>query len=291
MAFLSVLEQFLGRTGSGDSKALREYTRVFKVVVDSLLYDSRTILGAPGLPLLWDLYIGSDGIPDELGARLHKYTAEHAEDFAWVVTAHYTNQPKANTGRGRNGTQEAGDKNPLNRPTEISIDAVTFQQPIDFTPGGVAICSSTGERFDPAVSRDDSRRIYTFTRTVPIPSPIADTYKDVVNSDVWNGNPPGTAKIGTIKYVRADENGQTYWKETTPISVDFDGWDAKVMDVGTKWIDGANKPFPFIGMHGEQLTGTHGLNGEGGPLYPQGDGTPGACGTLVGGARHWRHIH
>jgi hypothetical protein len=284
MAILFVREQFLGREGSGDSKAQREYKRWWKVGVDSLLYDAYTILTAPGLPLLFSVYVGSDGVVDPLGARLHKYTSEHADDFVWHVTAHYSNQPRANTGRGRDGTEQAGDKNPLNRPTEISSDGVTFEKPIDFTPDGVAIVNSVGERFDPPVTRDDVRRTFLFVRVEAQPNPLADTYKDVVNSDTWLGRPPGTAKLGMIKEQRADENGQLFWKVSYPISVDLDGWDARTMDVGTKWLDAAGTSHQvFRDAYDHDISGQQPLNGEGRPLYPQGSAgsiAPGAASKL-----------
>lgn len=279
MSITSVLEQFLDRDGSGDEKAVREYKRVWKVVVDSLLTDSRTILGAPGLPNLFDLYVGSDGSVDELGATCRKLSARHMDDFVWEVTATYSNKTQQ---------KEKGDPNPLNRPIEISVDGVTFEKPIDYTPAGAPICSSTGERFDPAVTRDDSRRTFMFTRNEAQPNALANAYKDVTNSDTWLGYPPGTAKVGVMKEQRADENNIFYWKVSYPISIDLNGWDAHPIDEGTKWFDSTGtKHYIFTDAHSQPLSGAQPLNGEGGPLYPQGDPTagliaPGACSTLTG---------
>jgi hypothetical protein len=280
MAILFVREQFLNRDGDGSEKAERNYTRIWKVGVDSLLHDSRTILAAPTLPHLFDLYVGADGSVDELGATCRKLSARHIEDFVWEVTARYSNKTQQ---------AEKGNPNPLLRPVDISVDGVTFEKPIDFTPDGAPICSSTAERFDPAVTRDDSRRTYLFVRNEAEPSALANTYKDVTNSDTWNGNPPGTAKVSTIKETRVDENNFYYWKVSYPVSVDLDGWDAKVMDVGTKWFDSTGvKHFVFTDAHSQPLSGAQPLNGEGGPLLPQGDPVaglvaPGACSKLVSG--------
>jgi hypothetical protein len=278
MSILFVREQFLNRDGSGDDKSEREYTRIWKVGVDSLLHDSRTILAAPGIPARFDLYVGSDGVVDELGATCRKLTARHVEDFVWEVTAKYSNKTQQ---------AEKGNPNPLLRPVEISVDGTVFAKVIDFTPDGAPICSSTGERFDPGVTRDDTRRTFMFVRNEQGPSALANAYKDVTNSDTWNGNPPGTAKVGAIKETRVDENNFYFWKVSYPISVDLDGWDAKEIDVGTKWFDfsvnstGDSKS--FFDAHGNPLLGAQPLNGEAAPLYPQGVGgnlARGACGTL-----------
>jgi hypothetical protein len=279
MSIISVLEQIDGRTADADQYAERNYTRKWRVVCDSLEDSNLTAETAQGLPLLFDTYIGSDGLYDILGATLHKYTSECVEPFVFDVTAHYSNKTQQ---------KEKGDKNPLNRPTEISADGVTFQKAIDFTPAGVPVCSSTGERFDPPVTRDDSRRAYTYSRKeAQSPELVANVYKDVVNSDNWLGYPPGTAKVGVIKVARADENNQFYYKTTYPISIDLDGWDARPMDLGTKWLDFSDNPTGdqkgFFDAHGNPLSGSQPLNGEGGPLYPQGVGgniAQGACSLL-----------
>jgi hypothetical protein len=284
MAILFVREQFLNRDGDGSEKAERSYTRIWKVGVDSLLHDSRTILAAPTLPHLFDLYVGADGSVDELGATCRKLSARHIEDFVWEVTARYSNKTQQ---------AEKGNPNPLLRPVDISSDGVTFQKPIDFTPDGAPICSSTGERFDPAVTVDDSRRTYLFVRNEAEPSALANDYKDVTNSDTWLGYPPGTAKVGVIKETRVDENNFYYWKVSYPISVNLYGWDAKVMDVGTKWSDAwASTPtgqthYIFTDATNAPLSGPQPLNGEGGPLHMQGvpahPAAPGASSKLVSG--------
>src|SRR5215471_1753885 len=105
-----VREQFDGRQGTADQGALREYTRRWLVGVDSLAVDVITVTNAPGLPALYQAYVGADGSVDPFNATCRKITGRYEGDFVWEVLADYSNKTEAAT---------QGDPNPLTRLADI----------------------------------------------------------------------------------------------------------------------------------------------------------------------------
>jgi len=275
MGLVWVREQWNKRMGSGNERSVREYVRSWLVLRDSPLDDSFQVLASSGLPVLFTPYIGSDGVADTLGALLKKLEAhqpDRDQPFLWEVTANYGNVLDP----------VLGDPNPLDRPTEISLDYDRFQVPLTIDLFGAPVLNSVNEAFDPPVEKDDSRPTLTMTRNeLAAPDAIAAAYKDVCNSDAWFGQPSYMWKCGGIKYQRAYENDVLYWKVTYIFHLNPKSWDSRVLDRGTHWIgDDGVTPTRFRAADGSLLE-TSLLNGEGKPLGKVDSAHAGAVGVLT----------
>ncbi len=255
MAVLSILEQFLDRAVSFDEHAMREYTRKWRVVVSALTDDAITVTAAPGIPRMFDLYVGSDGGVDSLGAACRKIEATHVDDFVWEVFARYSN---------KTDQPALGDPDPLNRPAEIDVTTERFQRPMDVDANGLAVVNSSNEKFDPPVEKDDSRPTLRITRNESsAPYDKLRIFKDTVNFESFYGYTPLTVKVAAINYRRAFENGIYYWSVTYEFHVNPDTWLTKVLDQGTVTLNATGKPVAIVDVNGQRITTPQLLNGEG----------------------------
>ena len=206
MALVWIREKSHQRRGSADQKAVREYTRSWEVLRDSMVDDSYVVLTSPGLPDLFELYVGADGVPDDLGATCNKIVATNpdpANPFLWEVVATYSN---------RTDEPGLGDPYPLDRPAEIEWDFEPKARVLTYDLNGKAVVNSAGEKFDPPVEVNDDVLVLCIDRNEAAYNPnLAQQYKNAVNSDSFYGAAPGYVQCKPFKGKRHYENNIFYY--------------------------------------------------------------------------------
>jgi hypothetical protein len=256
MAVVECHEIWQGRGSSEDQKAKRQYTRVFRVLVDDVTTSSLTVREAVQINR-FQAFVDSDGRSDPLGAFASDIKAVQQEDpFEWLVTVEYSN---------RTDQPQLGNENPTQRVPEVTWDTEQFQQAIDKDLAGKPLVNSAGEKFDPPVAVDDCRPLLKVLRYEEVFVPaIAILYKDAVNSDNWNGFVPGQVKSKMPTAVRQYENGVFYYAVTYIFHIRPEGWLRLLLDVGRNTLDPiTDDPVLITDKYGQPLSVPSLLNGDG----------------------------
>jgi hypothetical protein len=227
---LSVNEIWDGRQGSVDTKNVRNYTRTFRVITDSMVDGPFQVTDIPPpFPSIFSFYSDPAGGID-LGAFCTKITPRQTDEpFVWIVTCEFSSKVD-NPEQAQAGDT---DKDPLTRPSVVKWSMAKFQRVLDRDVNDDPIVNSAGERFDPPIEIDDSRPVLSITRNEPTIDPAnIVAYQDAVNTDTFFGCDPGTAKIDSIEAESAFENGTFYWKVSYTIHFRREGWDVQPLDQG-----------------------------------------------------------
>jgi hypothetical protein len=156
----------------------------------------------------------------------------------WLATVEYE------TGESTATTE---DENPLDQPWQISWDDAETTEPIFEDALGLPIENSSGEIFDPPVTRLFFDQLLTVRRNVGNHNPaFARQFKGKVNSAPFNvdGQTINTGKALLIGWSgsSAVSNGVAYDEETIRIVMRDDGWIRNILDQGyTELVDGDNR--------------------------------------------------
>lgn len=200
---------------------VQRYEREFVVRTNSIYDGPNVVVGAVGIPYLWQPYqFGNDR---NIIALARKYTTIERlapGTNAWKVVVEYEtpkpfNSSLAGGAQGGSFDVPGANQNPIIEMPSIEFDVENYQttayacfmndvQPGLITP--VPICNSAGEAYDPPPQMDASRLNMIITRNEPINTPhpkVAVYYQDTLNSDTFWGCPPGTVKVMSIKTKRA----------------------------------------------------------------------------------------
>ena len=227
---LSANEIWNGRQASVDTKNVRNYTRTFRIITDSMLDGPFQVTAIPPpFPVLFGFYSDPAGGID-LGALCNKITPRQTDEpFVWEVTCEFSSKID-NPEQAQDGSAQ---QNPLLRPPVVKWSMAKFQRPVDQDNDGSPIVNSAGERFDPPIEIDDSRPVLHISRNEATVDPsLIVQYQDAVNADTFFGCDPGTAKMDSICAESAFENGVFYWKFEYEIHFRFDGWAVQPLDQG-----------------------------------------------------------
>lgn len=241
MSFVACNEIWSERKASIDEKAVRRYTRVWRVVTDNTL-DGPLIATSPfDIPRLYTPYITPT--ENDLGARVRTITPTQDQDnpLLWRVVVEYSSEPPERTGRDPQQRTE----NPLLRPPEISwsfekyrrvvtraniFNPVTGETQID-----VAVLNTASEAFDPPLEADDSRLVLTYVRNeIDYLPTLAMEYQDAINEDVFLGALPGQAKVDDFSASSSFENNVFFYRVTYKFAFKREQWHAQVLDAGYK---------------------------------------------------------
>lgn len=284
------------RRASIDERAVRQYTRCFRVLRDNVLDGSRAARESPGIPFIGEFYTdGGGGI--DIGARCRSVTAEQDDAYPtiWIVTAEYGSGLSDGTGRGSSGGGSGGPgsgssqdpaqvkENPLERPAEITWGVTDYKRVVTkarlisnvdgtLSPTEVPIRNSAGARYDPAPEIDDSRIDLTIVRNeATFNQEFAFSYQNVVNDATFFGMTAGAVRCQGITAQSRFENNYYFWVVTYKFQASRWGWDLELPDAGTFEIDADGNPVVFVdGSVGHTVGEPLLLNGEGERL-PDGD--------------------
>jgi hypothetical protein len=217
---------------SGDDKGTRTWTRVFKVVYDSIEQPA-TVLDAAGIPLRWEAH--------PLDAAMLAKTAKSAhldgDPYCWLVTVEYSSLT---------GDESRGADDPRARPLEMETDFMSFNVPMLYDNNGKAILNSANDRMDPPWEMEDSRPVLRFSRyetSLDLARSLA--FRNAVNLDTFYGFADGELMCMYIKQKRHFENGIECWHTqyefqgkangtvvSNSVAKSYKGWDAVIPDMG-----------------------------------------------------------
>ena len=263
MAVTSVLPHFEGQTGLRDDAAAREYTVVWKVLVDSPLDGPKIVIDGviatlPAFPSDITYAIGNDV---DTSVTLNSLVPKRTGDtrLQWLVTGKYSRPSGSESGTDEDGNPTS---DPLQFRNDVQINFAQFQLPVEkatyigptvFTPRGaifiengaeVPVTNSAGVRFVPGETRDDSRMVITITKNLQdFPIDQAEEYKDAVNADSFNVtlSPRQTKRFQKLTVKNGNIGGSYeftneifYWRVTYELHVNPDGWNRALVDRGVE---------------------------------------------------------
>jgi len=255
-----------------DDRGHRDYFIKFLIEDTEAEVGPRQIANAPGLPIPGQTW-GYAGDVDPFAYCTYYFKCtpidRNERSYFWVVECKFTTRP-INSNRG----SEAGEAdNPLLEPIGVSGSFLKYSREVTSTRDGLILRSSSHE-----IIRGDNvtfdHTSATVQITIPLPSLPLTTFTGMMNtvnqSPLW-GCPPRTIKLGGATWERKYfGTGSIYYVVTYDFEANFDTFDKKVIDQGTKVLrEGGNVDDPldfeqFKDANGENTTVL--LNGEGRPL-------------------------
>lgn len=254
MAIVSVQEIHDGRAGEGTTgkpgkRAVKRYTRRWRVVTNSVYDGPYEVLSAAGIPRQGDVY------PSDPDARAEQGRAEQYDKskFVWYVSVNYSDEREYHSC-------------PYDVPAEIEWDTDTVMEPFYFDNEGNAILNSAGEFFETPIKDEVSYWTITITKNVPYVPTWISTYRNAVNSSAFYIDnvliTAGQAKIKKIKIGRSQkQNGYTYRELQLVLKIQ-DDWMKYILDQGLHQIRD-NKLTFCTDSNGVRATKPMLLNGSG----------------------------
>lgn len=201
MPTVTELRQASASWGVSDGRTSRNYTRVFRVTLDSELEGPITGWQALGIKI---------GDPYSRGLDSDQYSfvdnispqQEDTNGLQWIYTVTYSKYNRA-----------YNQENPLKNTPIVSREFSKFSEICDEDVNGVPIVATNGLPFDPPVERDQSRPLLRVVRNealTPTTDPDtgqefpvytedwAQSFRDTLNSDTFAGKDPYTWKVEGI---------------------------------------------------------------------------------------------
>jgi len=235
-----------------NTRGVRSYTRVFRVVTDSQSDGPYVVGSATGLPLIGSVH------NEDPGAWCYELTPENTDPWrGWTVSALYDSVQELN-------------ENPLNEPAVIEWDGENFDEALVVDRNGHAVLNSAGDPFENAM-RERTRRVVMVMKNVDaVPTWMLDA-EDAVNDAMFTLDgffiPANKAKIGAPKLGRwQTRNGTRYREMHLMIKLNKDGWNFKPLDAGFRFRNGANELVRITSDDGTDITTPVCLDGSGAVL-------------------------
>lgn len=241
MAVHAVSERFSGKglgIESPDAKTFSQNaTRVFDVLVNNLSDNEVVALTAPGIPQVRDPH------PTNAYLRASSVHAQKTAPYRYEVQIGYA-------APGSPG------QSPLDQPLSIELDAIVSEEDFDVDANGTAMVTVTGEAFKPAIKVPVYDTVIRCSKNLPTVDPVfISTYRNTVNSDNWNGFPPGTVRITSFKAQSVSDADQPYWsvsaefqvRRAAPGSTDAKAWYKRVLAQGYKSKFSTGSPLHIFG--------------------------------------------
>ena len=228
MAVTEVKEDWRGlEADSGTDGA--SVPRVFAVQFDTADDpEKRPILaveandGTTRVPRLYETH------PQKPWLYVNNHSVEPIGPFDFRVSVNYTN-------RYSRGSEEKFDPtmNPLDQPWEIEWGFAVHNEKIDRDISGEPLVNSSGESFDPPVTRDFYDLVLRITRNEEAYDPIkASDYKGSINGDIFFGFAPGLVKCTQLNARSARQADLWYWIVTYEFQMRKLGWQLRLIDEG-----------------------------------------------------------
>ena len=238
------------RTGDDEAKTgLKRFTRRYRVDVDSKTDEADTVLAAPGLPRIGDLFVsGSSSVPD---CKVSKRRAEQAQGlwYLWYVDIEYSTE------------SDTDPNNPINEPADLRVTWEAYKEPLpgtarqgDVSPGGSyinpkwekGITNAAGEPFDPPYEKDSVRPVVIYSRNEPLTYVTMERlvkFMNSVNKTAWSGLAPRQAYCRGIEPVYVErqrpDNSPSwkYFRTTYTFAIKKETWDLQLLNQGTFYLD------------------------------------------------------
>jgi hypothetical protein len=259
------------REGAVDGQVKRTYRRRFWVDTDDAHYGTKAVIdhviGTYDVPIFRRYQVGVQGTdawyeadPGAGVQAIHALNDGGGSDdpCRWTVDVEY-------------GPQDPRlEENPLDTPPIVEYDFAQFEAIADRDINGVAITNSTGDDFDPPVTKDDSRPVLKVQVNLKhFDDNWADTYRDSVNEFPWLGRAERTVKVAAIRAVSdfhpSVPGDHIYYKAYLEFHVNPDTWDKAILDQGLYYRDASDVYKPIL-VDGLPATAPQLLDGDGAPL-------------------------
>lgn len=222
-----------------------EFTLAFSVICDSKLDGPAFIYSQTATAVPPDI----DAIPRKGGLWTYGNDALYASQARCVEIAidrdggqgdDPASAKWASTVTCRFSTEGENAENPLLKPTEYEWQGEMHQVPFEKDIITLrAVTNSAGQSFDPPVLRDDMRWVLTATRNeASFDATYAENFANKINSDTFQGKPPGSFKIGTPRARKqTDPVYGDYWTITYEFHYRRELWTQQILDQGRYIID------------------------------------------------------
>lgn len=185
-----------------DDRTIRGYSAstAFQIVT-SADATREEVLAAAGLPRVGDVLAGAPAI------FVKKVNPIRVSPILWIATVDYGGE------FGPAGVTES----PLNNPPEINWTDAETDEPIDTDADGNAIVTANGEPIYGVTAKfaDPVLNVTRNFRTINLYGIAA--YRRSVNSDSFQGWPPGTARLIRYAATKVYDNAGGYWKVSAAI--------------------------------------------------------------------------
>ena len=246
MAIDSVTENYEGADFEVTSKS-KKAGRLFDVVCadgsDPLSMPSEARQAA-GIPQIFDVH----PVDNELFCN-HKTVINGTGPLHWKVTASY--DTAKNSGP------------PLLRPPEINWSFAVSNNEIDRDIFSNPITNSSGEAFDPPITKDFHDLTLSIVKNQEDYDPVeALAFIGTLNNSSFFVFDAGQVKITRFDGAEITGEGQTYFRVSYEFQIRLDGWKRKILDQGMRDIDGEQ----FKDSTGTTLSEPSKLNGLGAKL-------------------------
>jgi hypothetical protein len=284
MAVVGSAVELLDSLSGGDSDKKSSFTRTFHVTVDDIEDDSIVVLGASGLPIIWQTYGSANS--SNLYARCRDRKAKPLKDnrLIWKVTCQYS------TPDGKDGDGQEEDNQIVD--VLVELPEVTFgweeeeiPVPGGGNPGGFnsahpvfgtdGIVNSAGELFDPPPMMTRYNMVWTIVKNMADDFDSIDharTYMNHLNSDeigfaFW-GFPAETVLcrsiVPTFAVKQLANQAQQVYQKVTYDFVARPQWDIVLLDQGSYYLSDAGGDIHkvFFEAGGSNIIGL--LDGNGG---------------------------
>lgn len=170
---------------------------------------------------------------------------ERVSPIMWIATVNYTGE----IGGLRNIGGNVSPTSPLAAPPRLAWDDVETEADIDEDFDGNPIVNTAGERFR-GIKALFSDQTLTVTRNMLTFSPYAQAvYRRSVNSDLFQGWPPGTCKLMKLSAQNVIDEFNGYWQVTGVFQFRFPynttpdkAWYSRWMNVGLNQRITAGQP-------------------------------------------------
>ena len=263
---VGVGEVYGARTSSINKLWQRTYTRTFHVETTGSQVGALRVRAATGIPQIGHTY--NNGLDpadplyeDDPGAYVESVESAMDTDpehgaVDWIVTVNY-------------GFLVPFDINPSLWPIKVSFGGERTEKATSKDKSGGPIVNSAGDPFDPPIVIDDSRSTMTVTRNELVSAfdlTLAESYRDKINNEIWNGFDALTVKCGIISTSEPqyDSNARVYYYTVTyPFMIDRKGWLKNILDAGCNEIDSGTGLAKPIMNQGQQVSDPVPLDGSG----------------------------
>lgn len=202
------------------------------------------------------------------------------ESYEYFATIDYDDQYS-----GSEEDDEEENSDPLNRPVQITGSFNEHDEIVVRDINGALVQNSALDKFDPPLTRKAGSLRFGMTKNfASLNLPFLRSYKNAINSDIWNGFAPGEVRIANITFNKQIESvrvGETtvktvYWPITFEFELAEEGfgrdgtWTSYVLDAGFRyWVDsGGWDVYPFTDKGGMPVSVPRPLDGAGGPGDP-----------------------
>ena len=261
MSVVTCGEKRVSRDGTDKTGAV-QHRRAFIVTVSTEQDGGVTVLAAPGLPKLGDIYQTTTEM--DAGAVCVERRPKQIGPKQWEVEILY------DSAQEKKDEQDKEKDKPENWYIEVGVSHNGYQKPVDEQKGtsqeGSGVLNSAGDPFDPPPTYDASYPVLTYELACSIfPIELCLTYMNSVNADIFFGGQPRTWRILDFSTPGVQEkqfNGRTivYYPVTIKMEYRAETHDLNVLDIGPNYLSGGVKQ-AFLSKEGQPYLGL--LDGAG----------------------------